>query len=215
MPKLMNIPSEFFLNDSIHVARKLLGAVIVTNKNGQITSGRITETECYPSWDGASHAYNGKVTKRTEIQFAKGGCLYLYLIMGLHIMTSIVVNREDFADVVFIRSIEPIDGIDIMKIRRNYFGSDIKVLACGPGRLTKALGINMSDNGCTLNEVNSIVSIYVDSEFQKYTISAGPRINLGVDRLSNREKQLSMKRKWRFFLKGSKYLSSVKSLRVH
>ncbi len=207
MKALEKLPSEFFLKDSLYVAKNLIGTIIVSEREGEITSGRVTETESYPGWDGASHAYNSKITPRTQLQYAEGGKLYLYLIMGVHIMTSLVVNKEGIADVVFIRSIEPLEGIDIMRNRRNCHDKDTRFVASGPGRLTKALGINMQDNGEKINEVGSVISIYKDNSIKNLEVCAGKRINLGVSKLSEEEAQISMGHDWRFYLKGSKYLS--------
>jgi DNA-3-methyladenine glycosylase len=56
--------------DVVVIAKELLGKILVTNKNGIITSGRIVETEAYNGVvDKASHAYGGRRTKRTEVMF--------------------------------------------------------------------------------------------------------------------------------------------------
>lgn len=109
--KLPPIDQDFFLRDSLEVAPDLLGKVVVTRRNGIITAALITETEAYPSWDAASHLYGkDKPTPRTAIQFDDGGILYMYLIMGIHTMTSIVTGKKGEADVVFIRSVQPVIG---------------------------------------------------------------------------------------------------------
>ncbi len=134
MPEHLHLlSSDFYIQNSIVVAPQLIGCVIETNRQGVVTSGRITETEAYPSYDVASHAFGNKRTSRTEIQYSRGGKLYIYQIMGLYLMTSIVVGEEGNADVVFVRSIEPLEGIEEMRQRRRYVGDDETRVASGPG----------------------------------------------------------------------------------
>lgn len=97
--RLELLPQDFYRQDSLVVAPILIGCVVETNKKGVVTSGRITETEAYPGYDAASHAYKNKHTPRTEVQYLEGGRLYIYQIMGLHLMTSIVVGDKRIADV--------------------------------------------------------------------------------------------------------------------
>lgn len=83
----------------------------------------------------------------------------MYLIMGLHHMTSIVTNQENIPDVVFIRSMEPFHGVELMRQRRNYFGKDLRNLTKGPGRLSQALGLNVSHHGFNIFSENSFMSL--------------------------------------------------------
>jgi len=205
MLKLLN--QNFFLQDSKAVAKLLIGCVLETKKDGHITRTRITETEAYPSNDAASHAFGHKVTPRTSTQYMKGGILYIYLIRGLHIMTSFVVNEVNTADVVFIRSVEPIEGTEIMLQRRRKTFKDIKNLTSGPGRLSSALGISMRDNGQALNSDHSDIYVYSDDTYCP-KIKSGQRINLGFKRgLAEKDIKLARNAKLRFFDNKSTYLS--------
>ena len=82
--KLLN--EDFYTRkDVIRIAKDLLGKVIVTFFDGWLTAARITETEAYNGIvDKASHAYNNRRTKRTEIMYAAGGTSYVYLCYGIH-----------------------------------------------------------------------------------------------------------------------------------
>lgn len=207
MPKHLQLLSEkFYLQDSLSVAPALIGCVIETSKDGVIVAGRITETEAYPSNDAASHAFQGKRTQRTEIQFNKGGSLYVYQIMGLHLMTSVVVNEKEIADVVFIRSIEPLTGIEAMRERRDYSGDNLKRIASGPGMLSVALGISKDDNGLAIYDEASAVRIYKDISYAGKVESA-MRINLGVHGVTDEEAKQAIEQPWRFFDEDSKFLS--------
>ncbi len=207
MPEHLHLLSaDFYTKSSVQIAPQLIGCVIETRKQGFITSGRITETEAYPSSDAASHAFGNKRTPRTEIQYSRGGKLYIYQIMGVHLMTSIVVGDEDNADVVFIRSIEPFEGLEIMRQRRGYQGVDETKLASGPGMLSIALGITKNDNGIAVYSKSSEVKIYKDNKYAS-EVDTGVRINLGVHGIDEEQSRLASERQWRFFDKNSKFLS--------
>jgi len=207
MPEYLHLlPRDFYLQNSLEVAPKLIGCVVETDKGGIITSGRITETEAYPSYDVASHAFGNKRTPRTEIQYSEGGGLYVYQIMGLYLMTSVVVGGEDNADVVFIRSIEPLKGIEEMRQRRGYTSEDKSRLASGPGILSIALGITRNDNGIEVYNNDSEVRVYKDDKYES-EIGVGVRINLGVRGRDVEQAKLAVERQWRFFDKNSKFLS--------
>ena len=85
---LLKLPQSFYLrNEVVQVAKDLLGKVLITNFENRITAGRIVETEAYNgAYDKASHAYNNRRTKRTEVMYANGGVAYVYLCYGIHQM---------------------------------------------------------------------------------------------------------------------------------
>lgn len=194
------IPRKYFLNDSITVAKDLIGSVIVTNIDGQVTAGRIVDTEAYPSYDAASHAFGNKKTPRTLTQYKEGGCLYIYLIMGLHLMTSIVVGEKGTADVVFIRSLKPLLGESVMRSRRKYKGTDENSLASGPGTSSKALGISKDLNGTIINLPNTSVYIFKDPNYNKH-VRSGKRINLGLSKYPTKLAKTAASKLWRYYEK--------------
>jgi len=204
--RLELLPQDFYRQDSLVVAPILIGCVVETNKKGVVTSGRITETEAYPGYDAASHAYKNKHTPRTEVQYLEGGRLYIYQIMGLHLMTSIVVGDKEIADVVFVRSIEPLEGLEAMKKRRKYYDGELRKLASGPGILSVALGITKEDNGIIVYKSSSPVRIYRDSTYLAQ-VDTGTRINLGIHDKDHEEARITMDRKWRFYNTNSLFIS--------
>ena len=197
----------FFIRDSEKVAKDLVGKVILTNIDNVYTGGIITETEAYPSDDCASHIFGkSQISKRLQVQFMQGGYIYAYLIMGVYTMTSIVVNKKGIADVVFIRSIEPVIGIDDMRKRRllkKY--SDIKRIASGPGKLSIALGIDTSYNWYNIFSSNLLISFYDIGK--NLEVLSGERINLGLSNCPDNLLDITKNRKLRFFQKDSKFLS--------
>lgn len=200
------LSQDFYRQSSLVVAPALIGCVLETNKEGVITSGRITEAEAYPGDDAASHTYNKGPTPKTKVQYLEGGRLYVYQIMGLHLMTSIVVGEERVADVVFIRSIEPLEGLQIMRERRKYDGDKLQKLASGPGMLSVALGITKEDNGIVVHESSSPVHIYHDIAYLAQ-VSTGTRINLGTHGKDDEEARMARDREWRFYDANSEFLS--------
>ncbi|MCS7004693.1 MAG: DNA-3-methyladenine glycosylase [Cytophagales bacterium] len=145
------LPRNFYeRNDVVLIAQELIGKTLCTlSEEGIFTSGMITETEAYcGATDKACHAYLNKKTKRTQVMFGKGGTAYVYLCYGIHALFNVVTNAEGFADAVLIRSIQPLEGIEIMKQRRK--GAKGYALTTGPGAVSAALGIKTSDYGTDL-----------------------------------------------------------------
>jgi len=141
----------FYLgNDVVQIAKDLLGKTLCTQIDGLLTSGKIVETEAY-CWekDKASHAHLNRRTNRTKILFGKGGFAYVYLCYGIHSLFNIVTNREEFADVVLIRAIEPLKGVEHMMARRGMDKPKYNLTA-GPGVMSKALGITTEHYGTDL-----------------------------------------------------------------
>ena len=120
MNKFPKLKRSFYLNeDVVRLSRDLLGKVLCTKIQGKYTSGIITETEAYAGViDRASHAYNNRRTKRTEIMYHKGGVAYVYLCYGIHNLFNVVTNVEGIPHAILIRGIEPFDGIKHILMRR-------------------------------------------------------------------------------------------------
>lgn len=147
---------DYYLNpDVVHLAQDLLGKVLFTNFDNQITAGIITATEAYAGvTDKASHAYGGRFTERTKTMYNKGGCSYVYLCYGIHHLFNIVTNQKGIPDAVLLRGIKPLDGIDLMMERRNK-NKITNTFSSGPGSASEALGIKTIHNNLSLvgNEI--------------------------------------------------------------
>jgi len=148
----MKIPPSFYLKDDVvKIASELLGKYLFTNFNGMLTGGIITETEAYAGiTDKASHAYDDKRTKRTEIMYYKGGTAYVYLCYGIHSLFNIVTNAENIPHAVLIRGIFPTLGEEIILKRVNKKKLS-KEVTNGSGKVSKALGIHFSHSGLSLS----------------------------------------------------------------
>lgn len=175
---MLKLPKTYFLNpDVVFLSKDLLGKVLYTHIDNQLTGGIITETEAYAgSSDKASHAYNNRRTERTEVMFAEGGVAYVYLCYGIHHLFNIVTNQKDIPHAILVRAIKPIEGLDIILKRRNKKAID-KTLASGPGTVAQCLGLNRVDTGTSLTGDK----IWVEDQGIKINesdIIVGPRIGV-------------------------------------
>ncbi len=176
---MKNLPRHFYeLDDVVLIAKELIGKLLVTNFGGQLTIGRIVETEAYAGVsDKASHAYGGRRTDRTEVMFGKGGTAYFYLCYGIHYLFNVVTHRVDTPHAVLIRGIEPVKGMGIMTMRTGKTATDHS-LGKGPGNVSKALGITTAYTGTSL--LGKELYLAADAfSFDPKEIIASPRI--GVD----------------------------------
>lgn len=194
------LPRSFYLRENVvEISRELLGKFLMTKFNGSVTGGMIVETEAYNGIeDRASHAYNGRRTKRTEIMYSIGGTAYVYLCYGIHHLFNIVTNKKEIPNAVLIRAIEPAEGIEQILKRRNK--KEMKRDLCaGPGSTSQALGITTRYTGLDLLGN----AIWVEDRgitLSKDTIHSSKRI--GVDYAGEHAERL-----WRFTVKGNPWVS--------
>lgn len=191
---MKKLPHAFYLqHDVVHIARQLLGKVLVTQWNDTVTSGRIVETEAYAGTiDKASHAYKGR-TPRTAVMFAEGGAAYIYLCYGIHQMFNIVTNVEGVPHAVLIRALEPMEGVEAMLQRTGKVKLDA-TLTRGPGNVGRAMGFHTSQTGLSLQSNKLFIG---DDGFtlDENSLKASPRI--GVD-YAGEDALLP----YRFYIKG-------------
>jgi DNA-3-methyladenine glycosylase len=181
----------FYTRPVLDVAEALIGCVVTDGE----CSGVIVETEAYHDSEPACHAFVG-LTPRTEILFGPPGRAYVYLSYGVHTMLNAVCEPEGIGAAVLIRALEPIDGIELMAERRGLDPSRVRGLCSGPGKLTQALGIALSDNGCDLARGPVVISGR-HARFSDPVVQRDLRI--GITK--------AVELPWRFSLAGSPYLS--------
>lgn len=195
------IPRAYFQGtDSLKISKDLLGKILIAEvEHGQLTAGRIVETEAYLApEDEASHAYQFKRTKRTSTMFLPGGVAYVYLCYGIHAMFNIITHEEGMPHAILIRAIEPLEGIPLMLERRK-MDTVKRTLTAGPGCLTQAMGIH---RGLDATPLNSKTFALADDGclVRDDDIAKGPRIgipNAGAYRDVP----------WRFYLKNNQWVS--------
>jgi DNA-3-methyladenine glycosylase len=176
-----------FFDRSVHeVARELIGCTLLYEGCG----GVIVETESYEADDPACHAYVG-LTERTRVLFGPPGHAYVYLSYGIHSLLNAVAEPEGDAAAVLIRALEPTHGIELMRARRG--AKPDTDLCSGPGKLTEALGIDLSDNEADLTRE----PFQLTPPAKRPEIVTGPRI--GITK--------AVDRPWRFCAAGSPYVS--------
>jgi DNA-3-methyladenine glycosylase len=135
--------ADFYARSVHEVARELVGCVL---RHGE-TAGRIVETESYHESEPACHAHIG-LTARTHTLFGAPGVAYVYRSYGIHALFNAVCEPEGVGAAVLIRALEPLEGLDLMRERRNLHRSGD--LCSGPGKLTQALGIDLELNGTSV-----------------------------------------------------------------
>jgi DNA-3-methyladenine glycosylase len=144
----VKLPRTFYEKPTVEAARQLLGKYLVRKHPAGITVGRIVETEAYVGpEDKACHASRGR-TRRTEVMFGPAGHAYVYFIYGFYHMLNLVTEAVDHPAAVLIRAVEPVEGIALMKQRRQ--SEIVRNLAKGPGRLCEAFAIDRTLNGADL-----------------------------------------------------------------
>jgi DNA-3-methyladenine glycosylase len=140
--------TDFYARPVLEVARDLIGCTV----EHEGTAGVIVETEAYHESEPACHAYVG-LTPRTVTLFGEPGRAYVYRSYGIHALLNAVCDAEGVGAAVLIRALAPTAGIDAMRARRGLIGerpAREQDLCSGPGKLTQALGVELSENGTSL-----------------------------------------------------------------
>jgi DNA-3-methyladenine glycosylase len=145
----MILPRTFYEQNTMVVAKQLLGCFLVHAESEGTTIGRIIEDEAYTEHDQAAHSFIGK-TERNKILFGPAGHAYVFFIYGMYHCFNAVSGLEGRGEAVLIRALEPIDGIRLMQARRRT--DSVVALCSGPGKLTRALHITMEHNGLSLTD---------------------------------------------------------------
>jgi DNA-3-methyladenine glycosylase len=195
---------DFYLRDTLVVAKDLLGKVLVHETQEYRIAARIVETEAYVGpEDKGSHSYGGKRTKRNEVMYHIGGTSYVYLIYGMYYCFNVVTEQIDKPAAVLIRAVEPIEGEGYMsqlRYRTDLFSlsSSQKLGICnGPGKLCIAMAIGKAANGLDLCSGKLYIC---NTKNEPFSIKSSPRIN--IDYAGE-----YAGKPWRFYIEGSKYIS--------
>jgi len=185
--------------DTIELARYLIGKTLVHDTARGRLSGRIVETEAYPVGDAAAHHFRG-MTPRNRSLFLQRGFAYVYFTYGSCFMMNVASEKPGVGAGVLIRALEPLEGLELMARHRG--AARLRYLARGPGRLAAAMRIDKRYDGIDLCAAGPL---WLGAAVK----AAGPvgcSVRIGISRETNRA--------WRFYERGSGYVSGPKRLRA-
>jgi DNA-3-methyladenine glycosylase len=175
----------------MEVAKAFLGKVLVHQTTVGRVSGAICDVEAYPAFaDGVHHG--NKRTPRSEVMWQAGGRAYVYLIYGLWHQFAAVVNAEGVPDVVFIRAVAPLEGLDVMA---GQWDKPVaaNALANSPGKLCKSFLIGRDQYGADLCGDELFLEDH-SVRVAEQQIQTGKRVGINKSREG-------FDRPWRFFVK--------------
>ena len=191
------LPDSFYIRkDVTQIARQLLGKKLVTHVLGKKSGGIIVETEAYSFRERGCHAYDNRMTNRNKVMFETGGVAYVYLCYGIHNLFNVVTNKHGVADAVLVRALQPVEGEEWMLGRMNT--SSLKRITSGPGKLTKALGIDRAFDGKELNSIELWIEEGVKVSSRQIIASA----RIGID-YAGEDALLP----WRFSIRDNPWVS--------
>src|SRR5438552_12677366 len=194
------LPREFYLQDTVTVARALLGCVLWRRRGRELLAARLVEVEAYlGANDSASHARRGLRSPRNESMYLEGGHAYVYFTYGMHWCLNVVTQEADTAEAVLLRAAQPLRGLESMRKRRPKAKRDVDLMN-GPGKLCQALDIERALDGEPLDG-NRLWLTGRDIEVRDDDIAVSHRI--GVE--NSGEAAI-----WplRFFLRGNPFVSA-------
>lgn len=184
--------SQLLSGPAVVVAPRLLGATLVRTIGGDRIRARIVEVEAYDQTDPASHSFVGQ-TKRTAPMFGPAGHMYVYLSYGLHYCCNVVVGPAGHGAAVLIRAVEILDGQQFVAANRP--GITELQRTNGPGKLCRALGITLEDNGHDLSEPP--IELLLQSTLAHEQIVQTTRIGISK----------AQEQPWRFYIRDNPHVS--------
>ncbi|KQV90858.1 3-methyladenine DNA glycosylase [Massilia sp. Root351] len=174
---------------SHEVAPQLIGVTVLVDGVG----GRIVETEAYDMTEPAAHTFSGP-SARNASMFGPPGHAYVYLSHGIHWCLNFVCREAGHGAGVLIRAIEPLAGLDAMRVRRG--GEDVRMLCSGPGKLCQAMAVTRAHNGLALTAA-PFELVAPSVPLLPAALAVGPRIGISK----------AIELPWRFGEAGSRFLS--------
>jgi DNA-3-methyladenine glycosylase len=183
--------------DTVLLARWLLGKVLVGKVRGVQISARIVETEAYLQHEPACHAFRG-MTPRNRSLFLEHGHAYVYLCYGTSYMLNVSSEAEGVGSGVLLRALEPLTGIEQM--RRGRAHVRLADVTRGPGRLAAAFRIDRRYDG---RDLFTDADLWIGSDAHEVE-NVGISVRIGLTKAA--EERL------RFFVAGSPFLSGPRTL---
>jgi len=189
----MKFKREFYCKDTKEVARAILGKILVHRTEEGTLKGRIVEVEAYLGLGDPGAIGFRRVKNIPEALLMPAGYAFVYFTYGNHWMLNVNAKTGKLG-AVLIRGVEPIEGIEIMKKNRGI--NDTKNLTNGPGKLTKAFGIDKRHNGLDLTGDE----LFIEDSDEKVEVVKSTRIGI----TKGKNKML------RFYIKSNRFVSKFK-----
>lgn len=183
--------------DTVELARYLIGKVVIHDVDSGRLSGRIVETEAYPVGDAAGHAFHGK-TRRNGSLFLERGHAYVHFAYGSSLLMNVTSEARGVGGGVLLRAVEPLEGIELMA--GSCGTTRLADLGRGPGRLTKALQVDLRQDGLDLCGAGPLWL----AETEQRTGTIGKSVRIGITR--------DVDRRLRFYERGNAHVSGPKKL---
>jgi len=185
--------------DPTAMARSLIGKLLVRATPEGRMSGRIVEVEAYLENDAAAHSFRGE-TNRNRSMFLRRGHAYVYFIYGTWFALNVSGGAAGVGAAVLIRALEPVEGLDLMRVRRPH-AADHR-LASGPGCLATAFGIDFRFDGLDLCAPGALW--LAPGPVRTGVASVGVSVRIGISKEAHRP--------LRFFERGNPCLSGPRYL---
>jgi len=190
----MKLNREFYSKDTKEVAREILGKILVHKTEEGTLKGKIVEVEAYLGLDDPGAIGFRRAKNIPQALLMPAGFTFVYFTYGNHWMLNVNAKTGKLG-AMLIRALEPLEGIEIMKKNRGI--SDTKNLTNGPGKLTKAFGIDKKHNGLDLTKNELFIE---DSSQERVEVAKSTRIGLS----KGKSKML------RFYIKNNRFVSKSK-----
>lgn len=206
----------------------ILGARLVRTGVDGPRVGRIVEVEAYGGpEDLASHARFARGRRATAMRAAPG-CAYVYRVYGMHRCLNVVAGPSGTAAAILIRAVEPVDGIDAMRlarirrslaarrssptveererVARRIGGLSVARLAAGPGLVADAFDVEDGETGADLLDPGGILRLEGAAPLTEdgAALEIGATRRVGVERAGEPWASLPL----RFVVVGSPALSA-------
>ncbi|MEO1529408.1 MAG: DNA-3-methyladenine glycosylase [Planctomycetota bacterium] len=193
LPLTNRLPRSFYDRPTSEVARDLIGKALLHHVDGCWRGGWIVETEAYlHQRDPASHSARGP-TRSNASMFEAPGTLYVYPIHAKYCLNAVTQAKGE-GTAVLIRAIEPVWGVESMRIARGI--EAIKRLTSGPAMLCQALSVSRDDDGrCLIQDPR--LGIFTDDNRPASKVATTKRIGISK----------AVDRKLRFVDSASRFLS--------
>lgn len=190
---------------TLRLCRRLLGSWLVHCSADGLCAGRIVEVEAYLGpHDKGAHSCGGAPTTRTAAMFGDKGRAYVYLIYGMYWCFNIVTGPPDKPQAILVRALEPVTGLDLMRVRHGRPHERDHALCQGPGKLCRALAISKEHYGEDLR--GSRLFVAPGSLAPGERIATSPRIGIAY------AEEYVMK-PWRFYVRGNACVSGPAAMK--